>query len=504
MSGEAPHLDWRGRLDPPPERVREMAAQAVDWLVTYLGGLRERAVYPRASAAALRAELDQPLPALGRSLDELLELFDRVVVANSRHNGHPRSLGYVSSPGTAIATIADFLASGLNANLTAWRSAPGPVQLERVAIDWIKQALGFDPAGIGLFTSGGSTGNLAGLAAARERHTAGLAGRDGVRALERPLVLYASSECHHSIDKAAALLGLGRASVRRPPLDRELRIDAGGLAALIAADRAAGLDPFCIVGSAGTVVTGAIDPLAELVALGRREGLWVHVDGAYGGFAALAPSVRPSFAGLGDADSISLDPHKWLYQPVDCGCVLYRDPQAARAAFALDADYTRVLDGGADESFAFWDYGPDLSRRFRALKVWMTIAHLGADGLAAAVESDLECARVLRELVTTSDDFELIAGGLSIVCFRFVPAELRGRALDEVDQRAIDLLNERLLVAMQRRGSSYVSNATVDGRFALRACIINYRTTAVDMRRLLDDARHSAATVEAEPREDHP
>ncbi|MDQ6624901.1 MAG: pyridoxal-dependent decarboxylase, partial [Verrucomicrobiota bacterium] len=255
----------------------------------------------------------------------------------------------------------------------------------------------------------------------------------------------------------------------------------------------------CVVANAGTVMTGACDPIAAMRAVADRYDLWLHVDGSYGGFATLAPSVHALFNGMDQADSISLDPHKWLYLPVDCGCVLYRDAAAARATFVHDAEYTRVLPQQADEAFAYWDYGPELSRRFRALKVWLTLEVVGLRAFRESIEKDLACARHLESLVRASDDFEMIAPvELSIFCFRYLPARFRSGKTprDLAAAREIDAINERLLIALQQDGSSYLSNAQIAGRFALRGCVMNFRTQLHDMEILLDDLRRLAPAVE--------
>jgi glutamate/tyrosine decarboxylase-like PLP-dependent enzyme len=262
-----------------------------------------------------------------------------------------------------------------------------------------------------------------------------------------------------------------------------MRVD--DLVAKITADLQAGYVPCCVVGNAGTVDTGAVDPLRAIRDVADRFQLWMHVDGSYGAFAILAPSARKLFAGMEQADSIALDPHKWLYLPVDVGCVIYRNPEIARGTFAHEAEYTRMFGEQADEAFVCWDYGPELSRRFRALKVWMLLKGVGLDRLSDAIESNLACARHLESLVQASDDFEMVAPvELSIFCFRHVPAQLKNQPLEE-----IDAFNERLLVAVQRDGSSYLSNARLGGRFALRGCVLNYRTTLRDMEILFDDLR---------------
>src|SRR5438552_6873433 len=411
--------------------------------------------------------------------------------------------GYVQAPGTAVAAIADLLASVLNANLTAWRSAPAAVELERLTIDWIKQLIGYDKQAAGLFLSGGSMANMAALMAARQSKAPEELMSKGARFLRKEMRVYVSRETHHSVAKAAALLGLGRDNVRLVNVNQRFQIQIDDLVAKISKDLKAGHLPFFVVANAGTVMTGAVDPLGEVSRIAQQFNLWMHVDACYGGFAALAQSAQPLFESIDKADSVALDPHKWLYLPVDCGCLLYRDPKTAQAAFAYEAEYTRVIAHQADEAFAFWDFGPELSRRFRALKVWMLLKGVGLRTLGEAVEKDLACARYFEQLVRASDDFEMLAPvELSISCFRYLPMRLR-QALGSAneDQRRqiddeIDSVNERLLVELQHDGSSYLSNASVHGRFALRGCVMNYRTTLHDMDILLSDLRRVASRIE--------
>src|SRR6202171_5960089 len=378
-------------LDPSADEIRRWGNAAVEAMASYLDSIRDRRVYPNTTARQIREKLDRALPDEGVDFDRLLETFNDVIVATSRHNGHPRMFGYVQAPGTAIAAIADLLASTLNANLTAWRSAPAAVEIERLTIDWIKQILGVDVGAAGLFVSGGSMANLAALATARRAKAPGDLRSKGAQCLHQAMRVYISGETHHSVAKAAALLGLGRDNVRTVGVDERFKIRIGDLVAKITEDLEAGHLPFCVVANAGTVNTGACDPLREVREIARRFNLWMHVDASYGGFALLAASARKLFDGVEEADSIALDPHKWLYLPVDCGCVLYRDAQMARATFAHDAEYTRVMAQEADEAFAFWDYGPELSRRFRALKVWMLLKGVGVRAFGDAIEKDLVC-----------------------------------------------------------------------------------------------------------------
>ncbi len=468
-------------LDPSGDEMRDWSNSVIQLMTEYLNDLRDRRVYGRISSPEIRDRLDSALPTKGIDFDGLLKIFRDIIIPFSRQNAHPRMFGYVQSPGTPLAAFADLLASTLNANLTVWRSAPAPVELERLTIDWIRQILGFNAEAGGLFVSGGSMANLAAIAAARQAKGSS-PGR---------LRLYASSETHFSIAKAAALLGIGRENVRLVAVDEHFKIRTDDLVAKITADLEAGCVPFCVAANAGTVNTGAVDSLMEIRELANRFQLWMHVDGSYGAFAVLAESARKLFAGIEQADSIALDPHKWLYLPVDVGCVIYRDPEVARAAFSHEAEYTRVIGEEADEAFAFWHYGPELSRRFRALKVWMLMKGVGLDLLGEAIESNLACARHLESMVRVSDDFEMVAPvELSIFCFRHVPSHLRSEST-----QAIDDFNERLLIALQRDGSSYLSNTTLSGRFALRGCVLNYRTTLRDMEILLDDLRRVATTL---------
>jgi aromatic-L-amino-acid/L-tryptophan decarboxylase len=490
-------------LDPSSDEFRTWADAAKDFVARYLESLRNRTLYPDTTSSEIRQNLDRALPLEPSPFHEVLRNFDDAIVAFSRQTGHPRMFGYVQSPGTPIGAIADFLASALNANLTAWRSAPAAVEIERLTVDWIKQLIGFDSDAAGLFVSGGSMANFAGLTAARAARMPPQSREHGIQRQEPPMCIYVSQETHHSVAKAADLLGIGRANVRSVEVDETSRIRIDNLETMIGRDLERGFRPMCVVANAGTVMTGAVDPLRAVSDVARKFDLWMHVDAAYGGFAVLAESVKPLFAGIERADSIALDPHKWLYLPVDCGCVLYRDPASARLAFASDAEYTRVIGHAADEAFAFWDYGPELTRRFRALKVWMQLKLVGVRQIAEAVEKDLACARHLQKLVQASNDFEMLAPvELSIFCFRYVPPHLREslNAGDETRrasiQQELDRLNERLLVALQHDGSSYLSNALINGRFSLRGCVINYRTKLEDMEILLDDLRRVAKQIQ--------
>lgn len=493
--------DSTSKLDLTDEEIRRLGNEAVKLISEYYGSIRDIPIYPGATSQQLRENLNERLPENGEDFSRLFEIFRDVIAPMSRHNGHPRFFGYISSPGTALTAFADLLASALNANVTSWRSAPGSTEIERITINWIKQILNYDENAVGLFTSGGSMANFAGLAAALFSKAPANLINDGARALEKRMRIYMSEEGHFSMTKAAGLLGLGRSSVQKIRVNQNFQIDIDDLVRKIEEDLSNGHQPFCVVANAGTVSTGAFDSLAEIAEIAKRYALWFHIDASYGGFAALAPSKKHLFEDISEADSISLDPHKWLYLPIDCGCVLYRDAATARAAFSHNAEYIRVV-GENIEEFAFWDYTPELSRRFRALKVWMMLKGVGTKALGEAIEQNINCAKYLESLVETSRDFEMLAPvELSIFCFRYVPPDLRKELLtadlDRTEQinRELDALNERIMVKLQRDGSSYLSNAVAKGRFALRGCVINYRTTKKDMELLLEDIRRVAMVL---------
>ena len=465
----------------PPEEVRALIEAAAEFVATYYGTLPEIPVLSPSTSQHLREALREPLPLAGAGFETLLETLRDVIFRFSRHNGHPRFFGYVASPGTPITAVGSMIEATLNANVTSWRSSPPAAELEHLVIDWLKEMIGYPAGAAGLLVSGGSMANFAALAAARSARLPD-AVHEGLSGA--PLTVYVSAEAHFSVRKAAGLLGIGEANVRTVNTDGRLRMDPADLERLIQADLAAGRLPLCVSASLGTVGSGAVDPIGAISAIARSYGLWLHVDAAYGGFAALAPSGRPYFEAISEADSVTLDPHKWLYLPVGCGCILYKDPAAAFAAFSHEAEYTRVIGLERSESFAFWDYGPELSRPFRALNLWLLLKYAGTKRIGEAIESNIACAKYFEELVRASEDFEMLAPvELSIFCFRHAPPGFTGD---------LDALNERVLLALQRAGSSYISNARVHGAFALRGCVLNYRTTTRDMEQLLQDVRAAA------------
>jgi glutamate/tyrosine decarboxylase-like PLP-dependent enzyme len=478
-----------GELALPPDAIRELGSLVTEFIVSYYESLSSRPVLEPVTSARLRELLQEPLPAEGAEIDAVLATLRDVVLRYSRHSAHPRFFGYVASPGAPVAALGSAIEAALNSNVTSWRSSPAGTEMEHLATDWLKQMLGYPAAAGGLFVSGGSTANFAGLAAARSARVPEVV-KKGLRGPGAPLRVYVSEEAHYSIGKAAAMLGIGEDNVVTVATDSRLRMDVQDLERKIRADIDAGYGPLCVAANAGAVACGSVDPFTEIAGIARAYGLWFHVDACYGGFGALAPATRHLFQGIGEADSVALDPHKWLYLPMGCGCVLYKDPATARAAFSHSAEYTKVIGLERDEAFAFWDYGPELSRPFRALNVWLLIKTAGTRRISEAVAENIACAKHFESLVKESGDFEMLAPvELSIFCFRCAPRGFTGD---------LDALNERILVNLQRAGNSYLSNARIKGRFALRGCVLNYRTTRRDMEILLDDVRAAARTAAAQ------
>jgi aromatic-L-amino-acid decarboxylase len=457
------------------DELRALAKSVTALATDFLAGLDERRTVSPTTAADTGVFNVAPLEeGLGEAV-----LRDLEAIAEHVRAPTGRRLPYVVGSGDPVGALGDLYASVLNQNVTAWRSAPAAVAIERTVLGWLAEAIGCSGF-TGTFTSGGSLGNLMALAMARESRAP--ANEGGAQ----PGVVYASEEVHMSIPKAIAMLGLGRANLRLIAVDENMRIDIPALEATIVRDREAGLRGVALVGSAGTIMTGAIDPLAELAEVARRHDLWFHVDGAYGAPAALTASEK--FIGMSDADSISLDAHKWLYQPLDCSVLLYRDADAARRTFAYSAAYVKTTTDDPVEGFAFFDHTIELSRRFRALKLWLSIRYHGLAAFRAAIAENLAQANLLAELINAEPSLELLAPvELSAVCFRWSNGDLD----------TLDGLNEAILRDVNQAGRVWLSNASVRGTVGLRACITNHRTTEQDVRAIVDEVLSAAGRVPA-------
>jgi glutamate/tyrosine decarboxylase-like PLP-dependent enzyme len=455
------------QLELSNQTLASLADEAMGLAKSYWTSLDGRPAFPATSGKQTAELFSRPWPEEGRGR-EVLRDFDMI----ARHARPPGGsfFGYVVGSGEPVGALGELLAAALNQNVTAWRSAPSAVSIERAVVGWLAEAVGCTGFS-GSLCGGGSAANLMGMAMARE---ARLPANDS--GAHRGIV-YASEQVHMSIPKAVALLGIGRNNLRLIPVDDDFRMRVDALEAAIAADRKVGRVPIAIVASAGTVVSGAIDPLTEISNVAKDENLWLHVDGAYGALAALA--VPDRIRGLALADSLSLDAHKWLYQPLDCGCLLHRHPEVARRTFSHSDDYVRNLNADPLESFAFFEESFELSRRFRALKLWMSLQYHGRRAFRDAMAEDMHHAQLLAELVRPHPDLELLAPvTLSAVCFR---------------HRSKD--NAAILRRVIARGRVYLSNATIKGQFALRACFVNHRTKDDDVRAIVSETLAAAAEL---------
>jgi len=468
-------------LSMPPDDFRALGHQLVDLVADRLAHLADGPVSPGDSPADVRALLDaaRGLPAGGGDASRLVLDSARLLFDHSMFNGHPRFFGYITSSPSPIDMFGDFLAAALNQNVGAWNLSPVATEVELQTVRWLAELIGLPAGGAGLLVSGGNMANFIGFLAARAAMAGWDVRKEGVA--RGSLVAYVSSETHTWVQKAADMFGLGTDAVRWIPTAGAQQMDVAALRRQVEQDVRDGHRPFLAVGTAGTVSTGAVDPLAAIAAVCREHGMWFHVDGAYGAVAAQAPGAPALLRELVEADSIAVDPHKWLYAPLEAGCILVRDPDALRKTFSYHPAYY-----GFDEQVVnFFEYGPQNSRGFRALKVWLALQQAGRDGYLRMIGDDMRLAAHLFFCLDGHPAFEALTQGLSITTFRFVPPDLRARVGAEDVERYLDRLNRQILAAVERGGEAFLSNAVVDGRFALRACIVNFNTSLEDVEALL-------------------
>jgi len=455
---------------------RDLAHTVIDRAFDHLGGIRSRPAWQQVPSS-VEGFFERELPREGVRLANVVDDFFEYVLPYPTGNTHPRFWGWVGGAGTPGGVIAETLTALMN-------SVPGnfndaSARLEDQVIEWMRQALGYPDGVSGVLTSGGSVANFIGIAAGRDARAGYDTARQGVNAKPGKLVLYASSEVHSSVFKSAQLLGLGLEAVHVIPVGSDFEMDIDLLRQRIHADRSSGMRPFAIVGSAGTVNTGAVDDLSSLADIAAKEGLWFHVDGAFGALAALSPTLRHKVAGMERADSLAFDFHKWMSVQYDAGCVLVRDPEAHRRPFSIAADYLEPFPRGtAARADTANLRGPQLSRAFRALKVWMTIREHGIDKFGRLVDQNVAGARYLAGLIEESPDFELLAPvSLNVVAFRYNPGGL--------SEHRLNALNRELVMQIQESGIAVPSSTSLNGRFAIRVANVNHRTTDADFDILL-------------------
>lgn len=450
--------------------MRKLGYQVVDQLVDHVANLRDEKVAGITDRPTLETRLAEPLPRSGMDPQDLFNFVQRDVFGHISHVDHPRFFAFIPSPSNYIGVLADALASGYNVFAGTWVESSGPAVVELTTIDWLRQLCGFPETGGGLFVEGGSVANLTALAAAR--HTKlGTDFRNGI--------IYYSDQTHSSLERGLRILGFTRDNIRKLPSDAGFCLDVASLQAAIAEDRAAGRQPFCVVANAGATNTGAVDPLPAIADVCESEDLWLHVDGAYGASAVFSERGRSALNGLGRADSLSLDPHKWLFQPYECACVLLRNRRLLRDTFHTTAEYLYDVAREEDDEINFFDYGIQLTRRFRAFKLWMSLKTFGADAFAAAIDHGFALAEYAESVVQSLPDWEVVAPAqMGVFAFRYAPPHL---SEDERSTANIQLTNR-----MNEDGFAMLSTTVLRGATIIRLCPINPRTTHDDIHQTLE------------------
>jgi aromatic-L-amino-acid decarboxylase len=474
--------------DMPPEEFRRHAHAVVDWMADYLANVGEYPVLARVQPGQVAARLPASAPEAGEGVEEILRDFRDVIVPGVTHWNHPDFFAYFAVTGSGPGILGEMLASALNTNAMLWRTGPAQTELEERTLDWLRQLMGLPKGFHGTIQDTASISTLVAIAAARE--AAGLGVREeGMSGRDLPrLRVYASREVHSSIDKAGITLGIGMAGTRKIPTDDQFRMDPAALEAAIEEDRAAGVHPLCVVATVGTTSTSSIDPVAAIADVCERQGVWLHVDAAYGGSAALVPELRHILDGAERADSLVVNPHKWMFVPIDCSVLYSRRPEIIRRAFSLVPEYLITPEGASVTNLM--DYGPALGKRFRALKLWMVLRYFGAEGMAARIREHVRLAKALAGWMEDEPGWEVMAPvPLSLVVFRHAPPELDGEAADAH--------NERIMAAVNATGRAFISHTRVGGRLALRLAIGNLRTTEEHVRSAWDLLRQTAASVRA-------
>lgn len=497
MSGNRPPAPERA-LDWSSTQARVLGEQALDIWTELLDRLHDDLPVARdRSAADVRAAVTLEIPADPMPIDDLIAHLRRVVFDESMYPGHPGFLAYITGAGTVPGAVADLIAAGLNQNSGAWRLSPAATEIEQHLVKWFAQRLGMPDGSTGYIVSGGAMTNLIGLALARSQCAGWDVRTEGLRGGPQ-LTIYMSSQVHDTIERAAQILGIGDAGIRHIETGSDLSMDISALRTALDSDITAGNRPIAVVGTAGTVGTGAIDPLDAIADVCAEYGTWFHVDAAYGGPVALTDGLRHLFDGIGRADSVGFDPHKWLYTPHAGACLLVRDPAQLAKTFAVEANYIVSDNEHTGWGLDLYQLSPQFSRPFAALKIWVSLLAHGWDAYERRILHDIALARYLHQIAVEHPELEPMADTtLSITCFRFVPAGLAGRT--DADEY-LDSLNQRLMFDIQLGGKVFPSNAVVNGRFALRSCIVNFRTEADTMEQLANEAVHRGRLLDAQLR----
>jgi aromatic-L-amino-acid decarboxylase len=479
------------------ESFRHDGHRLIDWIAEYLAHPERYPVLAQVEPGQVRRALPEEPPEKPESLEAILQDVEKIIAPGLTHWNHPGFFAYFAITGSEPGILGELLSAAFNVNAMLWRTAPAATELEELVLGWLRQLLGLPSEFMGLINDSASVSSLCAIAAAREAlglriREEGLAGRSDLPRLR----LYTSGQAHSSIEKGAIVLGLGQAGVEKIAVDEEFRLRSDALEAAIKEDLEAGWKPFCVVATVGTTSTTSVDPVLEIAEVCEQYKLWLHVDAAYAGAAAILPEKRWALAGCERADSIVVNPHKWLFVPVDCSAFYCRHPSILRQAFSLVPEYLRTPEG--DRVCNFMDYGIQLGRRFRALKLWMVLRAFGSEGLRQHLRAHIALAERFQGWVKTSPNFELLAPApFSVVCFRSRPRDLPAGPETEA---YLNQLNERMLEAVNRTGEVFLSHTELNGRFTLRLAIGNLRTTEAHVRRAWELLQEHAERLDGELR----
>ncbi len=498
-------ISQREYHDMDPETFRRCGYQVVDWIAGYLSHIDEYPVLSRVAPGDVKGRLPACPPEQPEAMSRILEDFEQVIIPGITHWNHPSFFAYFGITGSAPGILGELLSAALNVNGMLWKTSPAATELEELALDWLRQMLGLPAIFQGIILDTASMSSMIAIAAAREAldlgiRQKGMAGRPDLPRLR----MYTSEQAHSSIEKGAITLGIGQEGVRKIPTDDAFRMDPRALAQAIQEDIAAGWRPFCVAATVGTTSTTSIDPVPAIAEVCREHDLWLHVDGAYGGMAAIVPEMRHVLAGCEHADSIVVNPHKWLFTPIDCSAFYVRDPDVLKRTFSLVPEYLKTAE---DEVTNYMDWGVQLGRRFRALKLWMVIRYFGHEGLAANIREHVRLGQLIARRVDADPDFERLAPTpFSTICFRACPRDLADRLKKADPEEArevegyLDELNEAVVDAVNATGQAFFSHTKLNGRYTIRMAIGNIRTTEAHVTRAWELLRETARRLDAERR----
>jgi aromatic-L-amino-acid/L-tryptophan decarboxylase len=480
-------------LDMPIEEFRKLGYEVIDAIAHYYTTIRERRIISESSSTEIEKVFQEPLPLQRQSADAIIHEWNEKVLPHSSHLGSPRWFGFVNGSGTMISVLADALATSVNMNTGGWKAGPSATEIERRSITWLAELIGYNTDCGGLLLGGGTIANFSALLTALRDKAGYDIAMHGLQSSERKgrYTIYMSEhEGHISIVKAADMLNLGRACIRRVPDHEDFTMNTSELEKMIEKDRRNGMIPFCVVGQVGSINVCAVDPLEEIARICAENDLWFHADGACGAVGAMLPEKQHLYRGLEKADSITLDPHKWLYIPYECGCLLVKDQQKLKTTFAISAPYLQNSLPTDYKGLDYFDHGPQMSRGFNALKVWMSIKHYGKEGYSQLLRQNNQCALHLHGLVLASRDFVAMhEPELFIYSFRFFPASLRGKAGDPETETSLDQFNQKITDEIMASGFAFIMTTRLRGRIVIRLSICSHRTTLEDIEQVFERLR---------------